>query len=101
MRIIEKSGRRSNFVVFQFRDEEDRDFFIDYLNEFSELLIEDDKTEFRELLSKLKSRTDDKYATEKYKLSGLLFHDEFIRFSFIMIILVYQMDLKANVKTRT
>lgn len=83
MNIVHKTSNGKPIFVFQFEDEADRDF---WLNEWENCVVdapENYEMEYvSEIISKLKNRIDSKYATTTYKLSGMLFLDEFLDFAF-------------------
>lgn len=85
--IIERktSRRGGTMFVFKFKDEDDQDYWINLWLECADTAhveMEDyDCNYLKHVVSTLKNRTDDKYATDDYKLSGMLFENEFLTFA--------------------
>ena len=101
MNILGKVSRNDNVIfVFTFVDEKDRDFWLNKWEECANLAPEDDAKCLNSLLSTLRSRTDDKYATKDHKFSGVLFLNEFVAFAFTTTFLMclYENSYAAYVK---
>lgn len=85
--IIEgKTSRRGDTIfVFRFEDEKERDFWLDKWEECANRAgkgIKDYNPEYlKQVVSTLRKRTDDKYVTDSYKFSGMLFENEFVDFA--------------------
>lgn len=77
-------GRNDRLYIFNFKDQEDADGYID---NWLALAEENQFDEFKDIVLKLKNRIDGKYATENSQLSGLLFEDEFAAFTTDIIFL--------------
>lgn len=77
-------GRNDRLYIFNFKDQEDADGYID---NWLTLAEENQFDEFKDIVLKLKNRIDGKYATENSQLSGLLFEDEFAAFTTYIIFL--------------
>ena len=77
-----RHNRNETMFIFSFVDKEDFEQQMDFL----ELCIEESKHLFdtsalQKILITLRNRTDDRYADDNYKLSGLLFNDEMAIFT--------------------
>lgn len=86
MIIERKTSRRGGTIfVFKFEDEKERDFWLDKWEECANRAgkrIKDYNPEYlKQVVSTLRKRTDDKYATDSYKFSGMLFENEFVDFA--------------------
>lgn len=86
MRIVERKSRYGRdrgepLFVFEFVDYNELRLYIDGIKRYMEnhIIPGEFKTEITAILDKLESRTDDKYANEEYKLSGMLFTNEMIQ----------------------
>lgn len=101
MNILGKVSRNDNVIfVFTFVDEKDRDFWLNEWEECANLAPEDDAKCLNSLLSTLRGRIDDKYATKDHKFSGVLFLNEFVAFAFTTTFLMclYKPSYGAYVK---
>lgn len=82
---VTKTRRGDTIFVFRFEDEEDRDFWIDTwlecANRAGKGIKDYNPACLKYMVSTLKNRTDDKYATDSYKFSGMLFENEFVNFA--------------------
>lgn len=77
MRMKKISGK--NFFIFEFYSESDFDNTIGRLTKLVDLTgsgSSEDSDTCKSIIEKLKSRTDDKYAKDDIKLTGLLFDTE-------------------------
>lgn len=107
---IKKTKRNDNMYVFSFKDIEEKDFIINTLktnvNMYQESTNIKDNTlaKFTEILNSLHERIDNKYATEEYQCSGILFQSELIPFISGLIVLnltlknIYIQDLYINMQ---
>lgn len=82
MDIVSRTSMRGIIFVFLFIDENERDFWFNKWEECANRLpYEGAAEELKEMVSRLRNRTDDKYPREDYKFSGMLFPSEFLRFA--------------------
>lgn len=81
---LEKKKSKSDIIfVFNFTDEEDRDYWINKWVECVNNAPKEYSVEYlKNIISTLKRRIDDKYATDEHKFSGILFLNEFLNFAF-------------------
>lgn len=91
--ITTRSGKL--MYVFAFEDEKEKNSYFKYWENIIAKSLPQTKEwvqEFTALLQKLKTRTDNKYGTEKYPYSGRLYSDEALTLIYCqqMIILEYQ-----------
>lgn len=87
-----KTRGGETLYIFNFYDEQDRDNWISRLK----ACAGDEKRELHHLVKTLESRTDSKYVTKEYKLSGMLFESEFVRFAVetMQLMCKYQSEVK-------
>lgn len=82
MNIVTRTSMRGIIFVFLFTNEEERDYWFNTWEECANRSpYEGAAGELKEMLSRLRNRTDDKYPREGYKFSGMLFPSEFLRFA--------------------
>lgn len=82
MNIVTRTSMRGIIYVFLFANEEDRDYWFNAWEECANRSpFEGVAEELKEMLSRLRNRTDDKYPRKDYKFSGMLFPSEFLRFA--------------------
>lgn len=85
-----KNRANESLIVFEFLSQEEADDFFAGMNKFieNECIPQKYKDEVAEVLKKLESRCDDKYANNTCAVSACLFQDEFE--IFILILLMHE-----------
>lgn len=82
MNIVTRTSMRGIIYVFLFEDEGDRDYWFNTWEKCANRSPFDGAAgDLKEMVSRLRNRTDDKYPRKGYKLSGMLFPSEFLRFA--------------------
>ena len=85
MNIIRKNSSRSEIYIFQFETQNEFNLYVSSLRK----CIEDQSSEELQtiatnVINRLVSRVDDKYASDEYALSGMLFPGEMTEFAWAM-----------------
>lgn len=82
MNIVTRTSMRGIIYVFLFEDEGDRDYWLNTWEKCANRSpYEGAAGDLKEMVSRLRNRTDDKYPRKGYKFSGMLFPSEFLRFA--------------------